>query len=296
MEIVWLNGRFVAAAEATVSVLDRGFIFGDGVYEVVPVFGSHIVRLEEHLRRLRQSLAAIYMESPCSDAEWGAIIDGLLERNPCGRDRSVYLHVTRGVAPREHVIRSPLTPTVFGMCSPIPERVYDKGLSAITHADIRWQYCDIKAISLLPGVLLRERARRADGSNEAILLRDGVVTEGAASNVFVVSAGAVRTPAKSNHLLPGVTRDLVVELLRGTGIGANEGPISEGELRAANEIWLTSSTMGIAPVTRLDGKPVGDGGPGPVWQAADRVYQDYKLQVSAGTAAASGPGLTRAAR
>ena len=294
METVWLNGKFLPAAEATVPVLDRGFIFGDGVYEVVPVFGSHILRFEEHLRRLGQSLAAIYMQSPHSDTEWGAIIDGLLERNPCGRDRSVYLHVTRGVAPREHVIRAPLTPTVFGMCTPIPERNYDTGLSVITHADIRWQYCDIKAISLLPGVLLRERARRADGSTEAVLLRDGVVTEGAASNVFVVSAGAVRTPAKSNHLLPGVTRDLVVELLRGADMSCSEGPISEAELRTADEIWITSSTMGIAPVTRLDGKPVGDGRPGRIWQTADRVYQEYKLKVSANTA--PGPGLNRAAR
>jgi len=294
METVWLNGKFLPAAEATVPVLDRGFIFGDGVYEVVPVFGSHIVRLEEHLRRLRRSLEAIYMESPYSDAEWGAVIDGLLERNPCGRDRSVYLHVTRGVAPREHVIRNPLAPTVFGMCTPIPERIYDKGLGVITHADIRWQYCDIKAISLLPGVLLRETARRADGSAEAILLRDGLVTEGAASNVFVVHAGGVRTPAKSHHLLPGVTRDLVVELLLGADMGCSEGSISEAELRAADEVWLTSSTMGIAPVTRLDGKPVGDGRPGRVWHAADRVYQEYKHRVGAGTA--GGPALTRALR
>jgi D-alanine transaminase len=283
MDTVWLNGRFLPAAEATVPVLDRGFIFGDGVYEVVPVFGSHIVRLHEHLHRLRQSLAAIYMESPHSDAEWGAIIDGLLQRNPCGRDRSVYLHVTRGVsAPREHVLRKPVPPTVFGMCTPIPERVYDTGLSAITHTDIRWQYCDIKAISLLPSVLLRERARRADGSTEAILLRDGMVTEGAASNVFVVRGGVVRTPPKSHYLLPGVTRDLVVELLRGSGPGCGESPVSEAELRAADEVWITSSTMGIAPVTRLDGAPVGDGRPGRVWREADRIYQDFKLRIGAG--------------
>lgn len=283
MDIVWLNGQFMPAAEATVPVLDRGFIFGDGVYEVVPVFGSHVLRLDDHLRRLRQSLAAIYMESPHSDAEWRAIIDGLLQRNPCGRDRSVYLHVTRGVsAPREHVLRKPVPATVFGMCTPIPERVYDTGLSVITHADIRWQYCDIKAISLLPSVLLRERARRADGSAEAILLRDGMVTEGAASNVFVVSAGAVRTPPKSHYLLPGVTRDLVVELLRGGGPGCCESPVSEAELRAADEIWITSSTMGIAPVTRLDGVPVGDGRPGRVWRDADRIYQAFKLRIGTG--------------
>lgn len=296
MEIVWLNGKFLPAAEATVPVLDRGFIFGDGVYEVIPVFGSHILRLDDHLRRLCRSLTAIYMESPHSDAEWGRIINGLLDRNPCGRDRSIYLHVTRGVAPREHVSKQPLVPTVFAMCSPIPERVYDQGLSAITHEDIRWQYCDIKAISLLPGVLLRERARRADGSTEAILLRDGVVTEGAASNVFVVNAGAARTPAKSNYLLPGVTRDLVVDLLRGTNIGCLEAPISEAQLRGAEEIWITSSTMGIAPVTQLDGKSIGDGRPGRVWQAADRIYQDYKRQLGAVPASGSRPGQAHAAR
>lgn len=294
MEFVWLNGKFLPAAEATVPVLDRGFIFGDGVYEVIPVFGRHILQLDDHLRRLRQSLAAIYMDSPHSDAEWSRIIDGLLERNPCGRDRSIYLHVTRGVAPREHVSRRPMVPTVFAMCSPIPERVYDTGLCAITHVDIRWQYCDIKAISLLPSVLLRERARRADGSAEAILLRDGQVTEGAASNVFVVSGTGVRTPAKNNFLLPGVTRDLMVELLRRADIGCAEAPISEQQLRGADEIWITSSTMGIAPVTRLDGKPVGDGRPGKVWRAADRIYQDFKLRAGAASMPPSIPG--RAAR
>lgn len=279
MEIVWLNGRFLPAAEAMVPVLDRGFIFGDGVYEVIPVFGAHILRLAEHIARLRQSLAAIYMESPHDDGAWCDIVDGLLARNACGRDRSVYLHVTRGVAPREHVLRAPVPATVFGMCTPIPERVFDTGLSAITHADIRWEYCDIKATSLLPGVLLRERARRADGSSEAILLRDGLVTEGAASNIFVVLGGMVRTPPKSHHLLPGVTRDLAVELLRVAGPGCEEAPISAAELRGADEIWMTSSTLGIAPVTRLDGRPVGDGRPGPVWRAADRIYQDFKLRV-----------------
>ncbi len=290
MEIVWLNGKFLPAAEAMVPVLDRGFIFGDGVYEVVPVFGNHILQLEDHLQRLDRSLAAIYMEPPHTHAEWGQIIDGLLDRNPFGRDRSIYLHVTRGVAPREHVSKQPLVPTVFCMCSPIPERSYDQGLAAITHEDIRWQYCDIKSISLLPGVLLRERARRADGSNEAILLRDGVVTEGAASNVFAVNGGEVRTPAKSNFLLPGVTRDLVVELLRGSGIGCVESPITEAWLRGAEEVWITSSTMGIAPVTRLDGKPVGAGHPGRVWQAADRVYQNFKLQLGTAPLATQASG------
>jgi D-alanine transaminase len=276
MSIAYLNGGWLPLEEVRVSAMDRGFIFGDGIYEVVPVFGPHVLRLREHLLRLNASLEAIYMENPHSEAEWGAIIDGLLQRNPGADNRGIYLQITRGAAARDHALPENPVPTVFGTCRPIPDRDYSKGLSAITHEDIRWQYCDIKAISLLPSVLLRERAKRRDGSNEAILLRDGVVTEGAASNVFAVFAGRIRTPAKSKHLLPGITRDLVVELLNGQGPGCEEAGISAAELAAAEEVWITSSTMGIAPVTRLDGRPVGQGVPGPQWRAADALYQAFK--------------------
>ncbi|MGH8809645.1 MAG: aminotransferase class IV, partial [Noviherbaspirillum sp.] len=172
----------------------------------------------------------------------------------------------------------PLAATVFAMCNPIPKRDFDSGISAITHDDIRWKHCNIKVISLLPNVLLRERAKRADGSAEAILIRNGRVTEGAASNVFIVQGGRVRTPPKDNSLLPGITRDLVVELLRDGGIACLEEKISRRELVAADEIWITSSMMGIAPVTRLDGRSVGSGTPGAVWRRADAFYQAYKSQ------------------
>ena len=192
MGIVYINGSFVAADQAMVSVLDRGFIFGDGVYEVIPVYGSHVLRLDEHLQRLQRSLDGIFISNPMPEAEWRRLITELLHRNPGAENRSVYLQVTRGTGPREHVGGDDLVPTVFAMCNPIPERVYDEGISAISHEDIRWQYCHIKATSLLPSILLKEKARRMDGSTEALLVRGGVVTEGASSNVFVVRAGCIR--------------------------------------------------------------------------------------------------------
>jgi D-alanine transaminase len=277
VSIVYLNGAFLPEESATVSVLDRGFIFGDGVYEVIPVYGGHILRLTEHLRRLDNSLAAIYMENPHDAHGWSAIISELLDRNPGSVNRAVYLQVTRGAGARQHIPVAGQQPTVFGMCNAIPDRDFTSGISAVTHEDIRWQYCDIKTISLIGNVLLRERARRRDGSVEAILIRDGRVTEGAASNVFVVLGGRVHTPPKHGALLPGITRDLVVELLNGAGIGCDEIDIPGKDLAAADEIWITSSMMGIAPVTKLDGKPVGAGVPGPVWRRADGLYQAFKL-------------------
>lgn len=278
MSTVYLNGEYMPEQSARVSVLDRGFIFGDGVYEVVPVFGPHVLRLDEHLGRLNNSLTEIYMRNPHSNAEWERIVGGLLERNPGAQNRAIYLQVTRGVGMRDHAISSDMQPTVFAMCNPIPDRDFRAGIPAITHEDIRWQYCYIKGISLLPNIMLRERALRRDGSREAILLRDGVVTEGAASNVFTVHHGKVRTPPKSNKLLPGITRDLVVELLNSGGVGCEQGSITEAELREAEEIWVTSSTMGIAPVCSLDGKAVGAGVPGPVWLRADQLYQAFKCR------------------
>lgn len=281
MAIVYLNGKFLPAESASISILDRGFIFGDGVYELIPVYGRHVLRLNEHLRRLNDSLTGIYIDNPHSGGEWRDIVMELLRRNEGAEDRAVYLQVTRGAGHRSHVSAAPLPPTIFAMCNPIPARCFESGVSAITHDDIRWSYCNLKVISLVPNVLLRERARRMDGSMEAILVRDGWVTEGAASNVFVVHGERVRTPPKDNSLLPGITRDLVVELLRNSGVDSVEQKISLAELKSADEIWITSSTMGIAPVTRLDGANVGTGEPGAVWRRADALYQAYKLQAVA---------------
>ncbi|MBI2994172.1 MAG: aminotransferase class IV [Gammaproteobacteria bacterium] len=284
LAIVYLNGRYIPEASATVSVLDRGFIFGDGVYEVIPVFGSHILRFSEHLARLGNSLAGIYLDNPHAEAEWRDIVATLLERNPGAENRSVYLQVTRGAGERGHVPSKALLPTVFAMCNPIPERDYTRGVSAITHEDIRWQYCNIKVTSLLPNVLLRHRAKERDGSTEAILLRGDRVTEGAASNVFVVHGRRVATPPKDHSLLPGITRDLVVDLLRGAKLGCEEAKITRADLVSADELWITSSMMGIAPVTRLDGRPVGQGQPGAVWREADAIYQAFKVKGVGGAA------------
>ena len=275
MSIVYLNGDFLPLEEARISVLDRGFTLSDGVYEVLPVFHGKIFRLEEHLQRLDNSLAAILIDNPHTREQWKNICIDILERNRTDGKMSLYIQVTRGVGERDHVFDSTLRPTVFAMCKSVIERDYRDGIRAITHEDIRWQYCYIKSTALLAGVLLRQRALVTDGSLEAILIRNGRLTEGAASNVFVVQHGIVKTPEVDGNILPGITRDLVVELLRDSGHGCVETGITEQELRNADEIWISSSTMGIVPVVLLDGVPVGDGRPGRIWREADAIYRDY---------------------
>ena len=276
MSIVYLNGDFVPLEEARVSVLDRGFTFSDGVYEVLPVFHGKIFRLEEHLQRLDNSLAAILISNPYSPAQWQKICMDILQFNHAGeKQSSIYIQVTRGVSDRDHVFDATLRPTVFAMCKPVREQNNRDGIRAITHEDIRWQYCYIKSTALLAGVLLRQRALDTDGSREAILIRNGHLTEGAASNVFVVHRGVIKTPEKDGSILPGITRDLVVELLRDSSYGCMETTVTEKELRSADEIWITSSTIGIVPVVILDGNAVGDGRPGKSWSEADAIYQAY---------------------
>ncbi|KPK38253.1 MAG: cytochrome C [Gammaproteobacteria bacterium SG8_47] len=280
---VYLNGDFVPASEAKVSVLDRGFIFGDGVYEVIPAYGGHLLRLEHHLARLGQSLSAIRLANPLTDEEWADVLSQVVSHNE-GVDQSVYLQVTRGVARRDHAFPPDTKPTVFVMSTPLtplPPALREHGAEAITLEDIRWQYCNIKAIALLPNVLLRQQAIDT-GAMEAILYRNGVVTEGAASNVFAVSDGLLLTPPKSDQLLPGITRDLVVELAHEHNIACSETALSLATLRNAEEIWLTSSTKEIVPVRTLDGNPVGEHCPGKLWHRMYGIYQDYKAAVRAG--------------
>jgi D-alanine transaminase len=282
---VFLNGRFLPAREATISVLDRGFLFGDGVYEVIPVYGGRPFRLEPHLDRLDHSLSGIRLANPLPHARWREVLSELVSRNE-GEDQSIYLQVTRGAALRDHGFPADAEPTVFAMSSPlkpVPEQTRREGINAITVEDIRWRHCDIKAIALLPNVLLRQRALD-QGAAEAILVREGEVTEGAASNVFVVRKGEIRTPPKGNLLLPGITRDLVVELCRGDGLDCREAPLLEEDLREADEIWITSSTKEVVPVTRLDGVPVGEGIPGPMWERVIGLYHDYKAAFRRGEA------------
>lgn len=275
--ICYLNGDYLPLDHASVPVLDRGFIFGDGIYEVIPVYAGKPFRLFHHLERLNNSLQAIRLNNPLTDDEWEVIIQQVINRNGDG-DQSVYLQVTRGVAKRDHGFPGDVQPTIFIMSNPfkpVEPELLQKGVAAITLDDIRWQYCHIKSIALLPNILLRQQALEA-GAAEAILLRDNEVTEGAASNVFIVLDGKILTPPKDECLLPGITRDLVVELAQSNRLDWEERAISRNELLRAEEIWVTSSTREILPVTRLNEQPVGNGKPGPVWHKMYTIYQDYK--------------------
>ena len=263
-------------ARAQVSALDRGFMFADGVYEVIPVFSGVPFRLAEHLTRLQGSLDRISLQLDYDAGKWQSLTGRLLQLNQVTADSSIYIQVTRGAAERNHCYRSDFTPTVFMYCKPLQHVDVSRGVGAVLHEDIRWQYCHIKSVALLPNVMMKQYAREKDGSVEAILHRDGYVTEGAASNVFVVANDVISTPPKSNRLLPGITRDLVVELGGASRYPCREVPVSTAQLLQADEIWLTSSTLGIAPVTRLDGNPVRDGKPGPVWRELDKRYQAFK--------------------
>jgi D-alanine transaminase len=280
---VYLNGKFLPLAQAQVSVLDRGFLFGDGVYEVIPVYGRHFFRLELHLQRLEHSLRAIRLENPRSLDQWRCLLQELVAVND-GQDQALYLQVTRGPATRDHAFPERIEPTVFAMSNPLnplPADIRTRGIAAITREDIRWKYCHIKAITLLANTLLRQDALEA-GAQEALLLRDEQVTEGAASNIFIVHGGGLITPPQSAALLSGITRDLVLELAQKGRIPCREEVISARDLIQAEEIWVTSSTREIVPVTCLDGKAVGTGRPGPLWREMDKWYQAYKAEVRAG--------------
>ncbi len=276
--IVYLNGQYLPIEKANISVLDRGFTFGDGVYEVIPVYHGHIFRLEKHIERLNNSLDEVYIDKPYNLAQWQEILRELIEQNPA-EDHSLYIQVTRGVSEREHAIDMAEKPTVFAMSRPLLKKDRSAGISAIVEEDIRWKYCHIKAITLLPSVILRHKARQA-GATEALLVKDGYVTEGAASNVFIVKDGVVKTPPKDGSLLPGITRDLLVELLLKSDIACEEVAITVKELRQADEIWITSSTWEIVPVVKLDAEPVGTGKSSEVWQQATEIYQAFKTGIT----------------
>jgi len=278
--MIYLNGEFMPIEQARIPVLDRGFIFGDGVYEVIPVYSRHPFRLAEHLRRLQASLDGIRLSNPHDDAEWTRLVRRLIGLNK-PEDQSLYLHVTRGVAKRDHAFPKGVAPTVFMMSNALvtpPGDQIEKGVGAITATDNRWLRCDIKAIALLPNVLLRQLAVDAD-CVETVLLRDGSMTEGAASNIFVVKDGIVLAPPKNNLMLPGITYDVVLELAQADGIKHEVRPVAESELRGADEAWLTSSTKEVLAIVRLDGKSVGKGVPGPLFSRMYTLYQEYKERV-----------------
>ena len=279
-ELAWVNGEFLPPADARIPALDRGFIFGDAVYEVIPAYAGKLFLLEPHLRRLARSLEITRIPNPNTDRQWQALLTELASR--CGsHDQSLYLQVTRGVAPRDHAF--PVTePTVFCMSRPllaISDTQLNRGLSAITTEDIRWNYCHAKTTSLIANVMLKQQAVDA-GADEALLLREGLLTEGSASNAFIVSGGELITPPAGEQLLHGITRERVLQLARQQGIPVDERPVTEQQLRQADEICVSSSTKSILPVTQLDGEPVGKGVPGPVWQQLWQAYQEEIQQFS----------------
>jgi len=285
MNLVYLNGDYLPLAEARVPVLDRGFLFGDGIYEVIPVYSRQPFRLDAHLARLQHSLDAIRLDNPHLRDEWAERI-GRIIAAAAWEDQGVYLQVTRGPGPRDHAFPEVVQPTVFLMAmhlSPPAGDLVERGVAAITAADTRWLRCDIKSVSLLPNVLLRQLSVDAECA-ETILIRDGLLTEGSASSVFVVREGVILAPPPSQLVLPGVTYDVVLELARLHNMAHQIRPISEAELRGADEIWITSSTKEILAVTRLDGQPVGDGHPGPLVRRMQAAYQTFKRTVMRGAA------------
>ncbi len=296
---VYLNGQFMPIEEAHIPVLDRGFIFGDGVYEVIPVYSRRAFRLAEHLKRLQHSLDGIRLANPHGDGEWTKLINELITRNDA-EDQYLYLHITRGVAKRDHAFpKPPVKPTVFMMSSPLltpPAPLLQSGIACITAPDNRWLRCDIKAIALLPNVLLRQMAVDA-GCAETILIRPepgtggGFMTEGAASNIFVVKNGALFAPPKDNLMLPGITYDVVLELAAANGVPHQVRKIAAAEVFNADELLLTSSTKEILAITTLDGKPVGNGKPGAIFAKLHMLYQDFKRDVMRKTPSPSGRGL-----
>ncbi|MCC7484173.1 MAG: D-amino acid aminotransferase [Burkholderiales bacterium] len=279
-EIVYLDGKFLPAAEARVSVLDRGFIFGDGVYEVIPVYSRRAFRVAEHFRRLQKSLDAVRIANPMTAAEWIGLVDEIVARN-AGEDQSVYLQVTRGVAKRDHAFPRDAIPTVLVMSGPLvtpPAEKIERGVPAVTATDYRWLRCDVKSVSLLANCLLRQHAVDA-GADEVVLLREGYLTEGSSSNIFAVKGGTLLAPPKNHLVLPGITYDVVIELAQAKRVPLEVREVHESEVRAADELWLTSSTKEVLAITTLDGRPVASGRPGPVFKAMHRAFQDFKRDV-----------------
>jgi len=287
--LCYLNGEYTPISQAKVSVLDRGFIFGDGIYEVVPVYGRRLFRFDEHMARMNRSLSKLRIDNPHSRDDWLARCRKLVASvgDATGTDDLlVYIQVTRGVAPRDHVMPPGLVPTVFMMVNPMKPATAEQrhhGVACVTARDFRWERGDIKSISLLGNVLARQIS--ADrGALETIMFRDGFLTEAAASNVWIAHEGALLGPPKSEHVLEGIRVELLRELCEDCGIAYNLRPLSEADVLTADEVMLSSATKEILPVTRIDGEGVGHGAlrgkPGPVYARLYEAYQQAKLTMS----------------
>jgi len=272
--IAWLNGKFLPLEEATVSIEDRGFQFGDGIYEVIRVYGGRPFRLDEHLSRLAQSAQAISIPLTIEAKEWKAFIREGLERSTYSECK-VYIQVTRGVAPREHLFPETTRPTIvmtFREMADLPARLNQQGVPVITLPDLRWARCSVKSLNLLPNILAKQQANEA-GAFEALFIKDGMVTEGTSSNVILVKDEAFLTPALSEQLLAGVTRQAVLELARNDGKVVEERPVKEEELKQADELFLIGTTIEVLPITILDGVSVGNGAPGEVTKQMRKKFR-----------------------
>ena len=278
--ICYLNGEFLPLDQAKISVLDRGFIFGDAIYEVIPVYRRKPLRLAAHIARLQRSLDEIRITSPHSDGEWAGLIGDLINYSEHD-DQAVYLQVSRGVAKREFGLLQGVEPTIFMLSSPFvspPQQQIDNGVAAVSQADFRWLRCDIKSTSLLGANMLRQFANDAGGA-ECVLFRDGYLTEGSSSNIFVVRNGVLVTPPKSRLILPGITYDLLLELALANGVPTQVRDVAESEVKAADELMLSASLRELLAITQLDGKPVGDGKPGVVFRRLYELFQAYKFNL-----------------
>ena len=275
--IVYLNGRYLPIDEAKIPVLDRGFIYGDGVYELIPVYKRRPFRLPQHLARLQHSLDGIRLANPHTEAEWTSILSEVIARQPFD-DQGVYFQVTRGVAKRDHSFPAGVAPTVFMMSNPLAtptaEQV-EQGVAVVTADDNRWQRCDLKTISLVGNVLMRQLAADA-GAVETVMFRDGNLTEASASNVLVVIRGKIVAPPKDNQILPGITYGAVYEFAREAGMPFEMRSVSRAEVQVADEMWLSSSTKEVIAVTTMDGRPFSAGVPGPLFRKMYALFQAHK--------------------
>jgi len=278
-QIVYLNGEYIPMADSKISTQDRGFLFGDGVYEVIPVYESKLFSFKEHLDRLKNSLKAVSISNPLSDSEWLEILNTLIKKHDWV-DQYIYLQVTRGIQmQRDHLPDSDLTPTVYAYTNPlkpVSTAVIENGIKVITLEDIRWLKCDIKAITLLPNVMMKLAAKAQDADDAILISREGLITEGTASNAFIVKDGTIITPPNGSKLLPGVTRLMIERIAAAHNIPLIEQEVTVEALNSADEIWLSSSTKEALPITSLNGQAVGSGKPGPVWKKIKAFYQEHK--------------------
>ena len=286
---VFLSGEFMPFEQAKISPLDRGFIFADGCYEVIPVYAGKPLRFAEHMKRLAKGLAELSIDNPYSDAQWESVLTTLVEKNG-GGDQAVYFQVTRGVAKRDFSMPKGLKQTVFMMSNPLPlpkSEIYEKGISCISLDDFRWERGHIKSIALLGAILLKNEANQA-GADECVLFRNGYLTESSASNIAIVKNGVILCPPLDNLILHGITYELMIDLARKAGLPLEVRRITRKEVQTADEVWISSSTKEVVPITKLDGKPVANGQPGPMFRKMYQLFQDYKKTLAA-------PAMARAA-